>query len=229
MFVSPQAITSGCPTYIRVRNVTNTGFEVHYTAEEGQSDVALSRMSFSYFAVVPGTTTLSDGTVIEVGRTAESVGELSKKGEIDFAANFTEAPMFLCCLQTSNDDLTSNLRYSDLTADGVTVLKQREKSSGSSATAATDAVGYIAVSRSASSGVENIADKADGFRVYPTVTDGALNVVAEEGTSLSVYNVNGVLVMQETYAGQSLDVSGLAAGIYFIRNSAGEVARFIVK
>ena len=35
--------------------------------------------------------------------------------------------------------------------------------------------------------------------------------------------------MQETYAGQSLDVSGLAAGIYFIRNSAGEVARFIVK
>ena len=56
-----------------------------------------------------------------------------------------------------------------------------------------------------------------------------LNVVAEEGTSLSVYNVNGVLVMQETYAGQSLDVSGLAAGIYFIRNSAGEVARFIVK
>ena len=229
VFVSPQAITSGCPTYIRVRNVTNTGFEVRYTAEEGQSDVALSRMSFSYFAVVPGTTTLSDGTVIEVGRTAESVGELSKKGEIDFAANFTEAPMFLCCLQTSNDDLTSNLRYSDLTADGVTVLKQREKSSGSSATAATDAVGYIAVSRSASSGVENIADKADGFRVYPTVTDGALNVVAEEGTSLSVYNVNGVLVMQETYAGQSLDVSGLAAGIYFIRNSAGEVARFIVK
>jgi len=109
------------------------------------------------------------------------------------------------------------------------VLKQREKSSGQAATAATDVVGYIAVSRSTSSGINDVAGNADSFRVYPTVTDGALNVVAEEGTSLSVYNVNGVLVMQETYAGQSLDVSGLAAGIYFIRNSAGEVARFIVK
>ena len=67
------------------------------------------------------------------------------------------------------------------------------------------------------------------IRPLPTVRLTLLNVVAEEGTSLSVYNVNGVLVMQETYAGQSLDVSGLAAGIYFIRNSAGEVARFIVK
>ncbi len=228
VFVSPQA-SADCPTYPRIRNVSETGFEVHFTKEEAQADVDLSRMAISYFAVVPGTTTLADGMVVEVGRTADVVGELSKKGDIVFASDFAEAPYFLCALQTSNDELTAALRYSDLTADGVSVLKQREKSSGQAATAATDVVGYIAVSRSTSSGINDVAGNADSFRVYPTVTDGALNVVAEEGTSLSVYNVNGVLVMQETYAGQSLDVSGLAAGIYFIRNSAGEVARFIVK
>ena len=186
-------------------------------------------MTLSYFAIVPGTTTLSDGSIVEVGKTAETVGELSKKGEITFASAFNEAPMFLCGLQTSNDDYTVNMRYSDLTNTGVTVLKQREKSNGQSVTVATDAVGWMAVSKAFGSvqGVEN--GLSDNFRVYPTITDGTLNVVAEEGTELYVYNINGLMVKQETYAGQSLDVSDLAAGIYFLRNSAGEVARFIVK
>lgn len=229
VFVSPSSITSGCPVYARVRNITKEGFEVHYTAEEGNSEVGLLRMSFSYFAIVPGTTTLSDGSIVEVGKTAETVGELSKKGEIVFSSTFDEAPMFLCCLQTSNDNYTVNMRYSDLTNTGVTVLKQREKSNGQSVTVATDAVGWMAVSKAFGSvqGVEN--GLSDNFRVYPTITDGTLNVVAEEGTELYVYNINGLMVKQETYAGQSLDVSDLAAGIYFLRNSAGEVARFIVK
>ncbi len=229
VFVSPSSITSGCPIYARVRNVTNEGFEVHYTVEDGNADVGLLRMSFSYFAIVPGTTTLSDGSVVEVGKTAETVGELSKKGDIVFSSAFDEAPMFLCGLQTSNDEYTVNMRYSDLTNTGVTVLKQREKSNGKSVTVATDAVGWMAVSKSFGGvqGVEN--GLSDSFRVYPTITDGTLNVVAEEGTELYVFNINGLLVKQETYAGQSLDVSDLAAGIYFLRNSAGEVARFIVK
>lgn len=229
VFVSPSGITSGCPIYARVRNITKEGFEVHYTAESANSDITLSRMTLSYFAIVPGTTTLSDGSIVEVGKTAETVGELSKKGEITFASAFNEAPMFLCGLQTSNDDYTVNMRYSDLTNTGVTVLKQREKSNGQSVTVATDAVGWMAVSKAFGSvqGVEN--GLSDNFRVYPTITDGTLNVVAEEGTELYVYNINGLMVKQETYAGQSLDVSDLAAGIYFLRNSAGEVARFIVK
>lgn len=229
VFVSPSSITSGCPVYARIRNVSKTGFEVHYTVEQGNSGVALSRMTFSYLAIVPGTTTLNNGAVVEVGKTAETVGELSKKGEIEFSSAFSDVPMFLCGLQTSNDNITANLRYSDLTNTGVNVLKQVEKSSGSAATASTDAVGWIAVSNDYS-GVNRVENGlSDNFRVYPTITDGTLNVVAEEGTELYVYNINGLLVKQETYAGQSLDVSDLAAGIYFLRNSAGEVARFIVK
>ncbi len=64
---------------------------------------------------------------------------------------------------------------------------------------------------------------ANAIRIYPTVTTGVVNVKsALSELSYEVYNVEGALHTQGTLSGsQSIDLSGMAGGIYLIRLHSG--------
>ncbi len=224
VFVNPTTGYSTFPVVARVRNVTKDGFQVRLTREKGITD-SYKNETISYFAIAKGETTV-DGKKLLVGSTQEVVGELSKKADLEFGSTF-ENPIFYAALQTSADDFTCNIRYSGLTSEGVTVFKQREKSAGASGSSEVDAVGYLVVSGDAA-GVESAISESDDFKVYPTIVrDGVLHLEAQSGDSFAIYSASGLLV-KHIEAATSINVGDLQSGIYFIRNAAGKVQRFVV-
>lgn len=226
VFVSPSSAKVTSPSFARVRNVTKEGFEVHFTREKSMTG-SFSRENICYFAIVPGMTVVN-GKKIKVGKTAEVVGELSNKAELSFDGTYTD-PAFYCTLLTSNDSFTSNLRYSGLTSEAVTFMKQREKSAGASGTSALDQVGWMVIESGAIVGTGNIETTAEEgtLKIFPTLTRDILDVTAEWGTRIFIYSVGGSLVKNLVYRGISFSVCELSAGMYILRTDKGESGRFV--
>lgn len=226
VFVAPSSAKATYPFFARVRNVTKKGFEVHLTRERNQTN-SFGRENLCYFAVIPGVTTVN-GKKIKVSKTADVVGELSHKAELSFGEIYSE-PAFYCTLLTSNDGFTSNLRYSGLTSEGVTFMKQREKSAGASGTSALDQVGWIVLEGGANMGtsVEKVMPEGNMLKILSTVTKKALDIETDWGTKISVYTLSGSLVKKWIYSGRTFDVSDLTAGIYILHTDKGESGRFV--
>lgn len=70
-------------------------------------------------------------------------------------------------------------------------------------------------------GVEgNIISKANDIKIYPSLTNGPLNISAENSfNTVSVYNVAGGLVYSERIGAESayIDLSNLASGMYIVK------------
>lgn len=226
VFVSPSSAKATYPFFARVRNVTKEGFEVHLTREKNLT-TDFGRENICYLAITSGLTTVN-GKKIKVGKTAEVVGELSHKAELSFEENFPD-PAFYCTLLTSNDDFTSNLRYSGLTSRSVTFMKQREKSYSAAGTSGLDQVGWIVIEGGGTIGtsVEKIISEKERLLIYPTVATGSIDVATDWGTRIFIYNVGGSLVKSQVYSGTTISVSDLSVGMYILRTDKGESARFV--
>jgi sugar lactone lactonase YvrE len=77
-------------------------------------------------------------------------------------------------------------------------------------------------------GLEEKQNNATAIDVYPNPTNGILNIKAEAGTNITVYNAMGeeVLVSKAT-ATTKINLSEQAAGVYFVK--VGENTKRIVK
>lgn len=226
VFVAPSSAKSTTPSFARVRNVTKEGFEVHLTRELKITG-SFGRENICYFAIIPGSTSVN-GKKIKVGKTTEVVGELSSKAELFFEETYAD-PAFYCTLLTSNDNFTSNLRYSGLTSEKVTFMKQREKSAGASGTSALDQVGWIVIEGGATvgTGISETVSKKKALEIFPAVTKDRLDITTEWGTRIFIYNISGSLVKSLAYCGVPFSVNELSAGMYILRTDKGDSGRFV--
>ena len=79
-------------------------------------------------------------------------------------------------------------------------------------------------------GYEDI--EADIFNIYPNPVEKQLVISSEENIeTISIYNLNGVMVYSGTYNAEGVDVMNLNAGVYFIniKTESYDVTRRIVK
>jgi len=165
VFVLPTT-DGGDPCDIRIRNVTTAGFELSQV-EPPPKDGAHAAMTVSYFAIEPGTATLSDGTVLHAGslsttttvRSSAVFGSAGGFDPISFPSVFTVAPSLLAQVQTTNSEtgapggpstpwLTAAVQ--NLSAAGAELSLERAEVNDGSSVTLPETIGYLAITPRAS-------------------------------------------------------------------------------
>ena len=210
-------------TSLRVRNITTTGFQVRITKEAAITGKPGTE-TFTFIAMTPGNGVM-ENRPFKVGITAPNyVGATARV--INYGDTISNT-LFIAQMQTCNDDTTASLR-SFIVSDRVAyVLKQRERSLSQTTTAA-ETVGWLVMDPlNIISGTKETLIK--NLLVSPNPVTDRLYFAALGATNaqISVYNISGSMVLQETLQGNSISVDHLPAGYYFIRIPGYETTRFI--
>ena len=130
------------PATMRVRNVTETGFEFQLDEWDYQ-DGAHGQATVSWLAVEEGVHTLSNGATIQAGSTSGSV----TSSPVSFASDFAAAPVVFGQATTTNDVDAIATRLSGVTADGFSFLFEEQELTATSHSPET--LDWIAVSAGA--------------------------------------------------------------------------------
>lgn len=212
-------------TSIRVRNISKTGFEVKIQQEESNTSTIAGETA-SYIAIEPGIGSI-DGRKVIVGKTDDGyVGSVYKS--IQYGDTF-DNPIFLSQMQTCNDDVTAALRCVGVSGSFANVIKQRERSGGSS-TVSAESVGWLAMSGDTSlSGIET-PSSAEKISIYPNPARDIIYVKGVDNLQnvrMEIYNMLGVRMKQEVINSNRINVSELPAGYYIIRLDGKFTERFI--
>ncbi len=100
----------GDPSDLRIRNVTNSGFEISQVESPGRDGPHIA-MTVDIFVIEPGSYTLPDGTRFEAGTVSTSlvqrgpgVGGPQGWETITFVSAFAGAPVVLAQIQTMNNE-----------------------------------------------------------------------------------------------------------------------------
>ncbi len=139
------------PVTLRVRNVTDTGFEWQMD-EWDYLDGIHGTETVSWLAVASGEHTLGNGMTIQAG-TTELTNETEKA--MAFGSTFGSTPVIFSQIMTANDPRAAVVRMDDVTANGANMHLQNQESAPN--THATETVGWIAIDSggSGSNGLES--------------------------------------------------------------------------
>jgi hypothetical protein len=86
-------------------------------------------------------------------------------------------------------------------------------------------IGRMLMSNSFSSIQENATTH---LSIYPNPANNVVTVNANQNTIVSILNLQGKVLDQIAVSkGQQIDVSHLSSGVYFIKTSEGQLAKFI--
>lgn len=226
VFANQIATSTSYATTLRIRNVSKSGFEVKLQKESGVTATLPTEM-ISYIALTPGTGEI-DGKKVIVNKTADKA--VSSMYSSIFYGESVSNPMFLSQMQTCYDDtITSSLRCLAVAEKYANVIKQREKSTGQT-TQKAEMVGWMVMSLDASqtTDVNNIA--LPEFKIYPNPVKTVLHLNSEcisENMKVSIYNSLGMLVQNFVLDGNSINVSSLPPGCYFLRVEGYKTCKFI--
>ena len=121
----------------RTRAVSQDGFQIQIE-EEGAADGAHVAETVSWIAIETGR-----GDGIEVVRTADTVTHAAE--EFEFVSAFETAPVFIADMQTTDGADPAALRLDDLTATGVSLFVEEEKSLTAGIGHTTEIVGILAI------------------------------------------------------------------------------------
>jgi Glycosyl hydrolase catalytic core/Secretion system C-terminal sorting domain/H-type lectin domain len=227
VFANTTSSNTTYATIVRVKNITKTGFQAKIMKESTNTSTSVSE-SVSYIAISPGTGSV-DGRKVVVGRTDDNyVGAIYKS--ISYGDSIP-SPIFLAQMQTCNDDpVTAGLRCLSISDKFANVVKQREKSSGLS-TVSSEMVGWIAISSNPIlSGIES--SKVDNqITIYPNPVRDVLYIkggqAGFDNSNAEIYNALGLLVKRVLINGDSLDVSDIPAGYYFLKIKGIPANKFV--
>ncbi len=155
-FMVPPIVMSSVVTYNedmavigRMGNVDATGFG-YMLQEQGYGSPEHVTESVSFIALEPSQGS-QDGISFEVGTVNDVPTQQTRA--VDFTGSYLSQPLFIADLQTTNGD-TVNLRWSDKSATGVSILLDQERSSSTMSsiltglppvppTPSTEGVGYL--------------------------------------------------------------------------------------
>jgi Ca2+-binding RTX toxin-like protein len=153
--MSSMTNNDGDPYTIRVRNLTETGFEWQideFDYLDGSRSVA---EEISWLAIEEGTHTLDNGAVIQAGRTTATN---ENQTTVTFNSAFGSAPVVLSQVMTDNDSaaVVTRNRNASTTNFQVNMLEEED----ADGTHATEEIGWIAI--------EAVGSPASGFLVGAT-------------------------------------------------------------
>ncbi len=235
VFVTQASTRNTTATALRIRNVTNKGFEVLIQKELAQRDInpTVSVEIVNYVALTPGTGSVN-GKKIRVGLTDESaVGTIHSPSLVNFGETL-EDPLFFAYMQTTSDTIVSTLRYTQLTNTGVKIFRQRELSKGGSPTFGEkeQAAWMVIDLESERTSVDDVK-AASQFSLFPNPVFDVLHINSENEklASVEIYSLSGQKRLEEQYEKNiykaDINVSPLDKGIYFVRINTREVFKII--
>ncbi|MBK1619864.1 hypothetical protein CKO42_15720 [Lamprobacter modestohalophilus] len=161
------AVTSNldpAPVISRIRNVDATGFQIGMREEEA-ADQTHGLETLSYIAIEPGTGTIGD-LWAEVGITPNAVRHTSYT--VAYQSAFTEPPILLAQMQTTNGGDTANLRWTFRTNTAVDLWVAEEQSRDVETRHINERVGYLLL---ASTG-NDVPDQPEPGITYEDAEDG---------------------------------------------------------
>ncbi|HPF78721.1 MAG TPA: type I secretion C-terminal target domain-containing protein [Alphaproteobacteria bacterium] len=154
----------GDPFAIRVRNVTDTGFEFQLD-EYDYLDGATALETISWVAVSSGTHTLSNGSVIQAGYTTATNNTVTP---ISFNSAFASAPIVFTQLSSDNELSAVATRNNSVTTTGFNMnMAEEEANSGAHL---TEDIGWIAI-QSGGSAASGLLAGTSGDVVTDAVTN----------------------------------------------------------
>ncbi|WP_158547405.1 M10 family metallopeptidase C-terminal domain-containing protein [Rhodovulum sp. 12E13] len=143
--VGPISGGDGDPSTVRVRNVTETGFEVQID-EWDYLDGAHPQATLGWLAVEAGTHTLTDGTTLRAGSAVAGGSPVS----VSLGDSFDASPVVLAQATTTIGAGAVATRLDGVSSAGFSVRLQAQESAG--AAPAAEAVDWIAVEQGGSAG-----------------------------------------------------------------------------
>ena len=226
VLVSLATSNNSIPVVVRIKNVTTKSFDVKLQKESGLADAPVGEV-FSYLAVQQGVGNIN-GYKINVGRTAENAvgNSLTQYARVVFDEKI-DNPVFLSQLQTCNDDtVTATLRCRSVLTTEARVFKQRELSTGNTASA-FETAGFILINPDVYNAMELIDDSE--IRIYPNPVKDRLHFTKNvlQQNSIEIYNLSGLKVKTEMLINNDVDVNDLISGYYFFKLKTGEVLKFV--
>jgi PKD repeat protein len=141
LFTSVNTVNDSSAVTGRARNVTVAGFEYKMQEQSSSDQLHLQEM-ISYVAWEPSSGTLGD-LVYEVQKTEQAVTDAWFG--MSFNTLFGLPPVMLAGMQTAEDDDPASLRYQLLTATGVQMRVDEEKSVDGDVTHLGESVGFISL------------------------------------------------------------------------------------
>jgi hypothetical protein len=153
VIAGPPTVHGADPGVVRLRNVTDTGFELRFQEWDYRArvygDSAHMREDIPYLVLQPGRHTMSDGSVWEVG-TFSLGGTGAWQGEL-FTQPFTMAPKLFLTVQTYNGNQAVSVRARNISADGFEAALYEEEALMDGHSAET--IGYLAIASPAGGGL----------------------------------------------------------------------------
>jgi len=124
----------------RLRKISTRGFEFRMQEQELNSQKHVSE-TICYVAWEPSSGAVN-GTLFEVGRTQNTVTDAYQT--IEFFQDYSEPPVVIADMQTTDGGDTANVRYRNWDLDGIDVQVDEEASRDSESAHTTEVVGYMA-------------------------------------------------------------------------------------
>jgi hypothetical protein len=124
----------------RMRRVDTQGFQFRLQEQEHNTQSHATE-SIAYVAWEP-TTGEIDGHSFQVGRTSNAVTH--DFHQIGFGTGFSEAPVFIADMQTTDGSDTANIRWSSKTTSGIEVQIDEEQSRDDEVSHTSEVVGFMA-------------------------------------------------------------------------------------
>ncbi len=136
VFAETTTVNDAAALATRIRSVTDQGFEVQIEEEEaGGAHVA---ETVSWIAIETGG---SGG--LEAVRTGDQLDE--RADSFVFTQPFTDTPVFIADMQTTDGVDTATLRLSEIDANGVSMFVQEERSADTEVDHTNEVAGYLAL------------------------------------------------------------------------------------
>lgn len=205
---------NNCAASVRVRNVTETGFEIKLQYEKARTSLFTGE-DVHFIAATPGQGVYKKKK-IQVGRSSEAVvGDYYNPATINFGETFRN-PAFFGFMQTESDDITAALRIKERGLNYATLFKEREKST-SSAVVSKEILGWLIIETD-----ENNSSEINEKR-YPEMLinyNPQTKKVSLSGnglmTNADIYSITGQLLKSKKSV-YELDLDDLQTGIYLLK------------
>ncbi|MDJ0678264.1 MAG: M10 family metallopeptidase [Xenococcaceae cyanobacterium MO_167.B52] len=147
VFAQPLSRNGGDTAIVRVTDTQSDSISF-YVQEAEYLDGKHIKESFSYMVLETGSWQLADGTLVEVGTVNSNANIRSQWETIDFQSDFSQAPVVLSQVQSTNNSEFIRTRQTQGTATGFKVALEKEESLKKSQYQ-QDRIGWLAISSGA--------------------------------------------------------------------------------
>jgi hypothetical protein len=214
------------PTMPALRNITRQGFELKVKCEEKMPSTSIITETLNFLAIECGKGAIGNFR-ITVGQTTEGEKGVSDDPVLlDFDPSYAE-PVLFASMLTTVDDFSSVLRYYSSGNAQFTIIKQREYS-GTISAIHEDKLGWMVIDLSEGQPVNVTYQKspAEEIVIAPNPVSTRLVFNFSHPMQTELYDMYGKLQCR-TEVLNSLDVSFLPAGAYFLKVDGFPIKKFI--